>query len=428
MYFRTRSHDNTPMALNYLCGLFQCDRANMERMEEVVPEIPYENLQHFVSESQWDRVGLMRQVSVDAGKLLGGFADSALVIDPTAFAKKGRKSVGVARQWNGRLGKQENSQAGVFAMLCHGRFACPLDFRLFLPKEWTDDPVRCRAAHVPEQGVRYQTKAQLALTMVHAQRELQVGYRWVLADSEFSSFDFCGGLEEAGDLFIVDLAARRTVLIDDSQDAPSCNRFEMHGQRIDAYKKGLNEDDWREVKVRDGEKGEIWVSAHARCIWVWDYCYSCPRRWHLLIVRNSDGEIKFALSNAPVETSLEELVRIHAQRFWVERSFQDAKSEVGMAEYQVRGWLGWHSHMALCCLALLFLLRVRLFRGDVPMLSARDIRCLLEHFLPRRAANPQDVIDEINRRHDRRQRAMESARRRQKHRRRQSIQTSQLTE
>ncbi len=178
MYFRTRSHDNAPMALNYLCGLFQCDRANMERMEEVVPDVPYENLQHFVSECHWDRPGLMGQIGLDADRLLGGFPESVLIIDPTAFAKKGRKSVGVARQWNGRLGKQENSQAGIFAMLCHGRFAAPVDFRLFLPREWIDDPARCRAAHVPEGEVFYRTKAELALEMVCAQRDQGIGYRW----------------------------------------------------------------------------------------------------------------------------------------------------------------------------------------------------------------------------------------------------------
>jgi SRSO17 transposase len=414
MYFRTRSHDNTPMALNYLCGLFQCDRSNMERMEEVLPKAHYENLQHFVSESEWDRFGLMGQVAMDADKLLGGFAGSTLIIDPTAFAKRGRKSVGVARQWNGRLGKQENSQVGVFAMLCHDRFVTPLDFRLFLPQEWTDNPVRCRAAHVPEEAIHYRTKAQLALEMVRVQRELQVGYNWVLADSEFSSFEFCGGLAEAGDVFIVGLEARRTVLLGEDDQVPNCNHFQEHSKRVDEYERSLAEGDWEQVKVRDGEKGEIWVSAHTRLVWVWDYYYKCPRRWHLLIVRNADGEIKFALSNAPANTTLGELTRIHAQRFWVERSFEDAKSEVGMAEYQVRGWLGWHNHMALCCLALLFLLRVRLFHTETPMLSARDIRRLLEHFLPQRVVNARDILNEISRRHRRRQHAAQSAKRRRR--------------
>lgn len=409
VYFQTRSHNNTPMAAAYISGLFQCDRSNMERMEEVIPAVAYENLQHFVSECHWDRDGLMQDIALQADTLLGGHEDSILIIDPTSFPKKGTHSVGVARQWSGRLGKQANCQLGVFAMLCCKRFAVPVDFRLYLPEEWTDDPARCRKAHVPEAAMTYRKTFQLALDMIANQRELGIGYEWVVADCEFNPYEFCGALDDADDQFIVELDTRRKVLFEKAGEDFTESFFREHNQNIEAYKDGLSDDDWTQIELRHGEKGPITVKAHRRTVWVWDYFHNCPRHWQLLIVERADGDIKYALSNAPSETPLHTLVRIHGQRFRIERAFQDAKSEVGMAEYQLRGWLGWHNHMSLCCLALLFLLKVRLIQQhEYPLLSARDIRRLLEHFLPKRSIETDDVIAEIRRRHTRRQAAMDS--------------------
>ncbi len=125
----------------------------------------------------------MDQVALDADALLGGTEDSALLIDESGFTKKGNKSVGVARQWNGRLGKVDNCQVGVYAALSHGRLSTLIDTRLYLPAEWVKDKARCKAAKVPYRARKAKTKPELAQEMVRHARQLGVRFSWVGVDS-----------------------------------------------------------------------------------------------------------------------------------------------------------------------------------------------------------------------------------------------------
>ncbi len=145
----------------------------------------------------------------------------------------------------------------------------------------------------------------------------------------------------------------------------------------------------------------------------------CARCWWAVCAHDeATGETKFFLSNATETVSLEELVRRHAVRYWVERGFQDAKSSLGMADYQARGWVAWHHHVAMVMLAMLFLLRERkLHMVEVEMLSARDIVELLDIFLPRRDLTLDAVVRNIERRHRKRREAIDSARRSEKQKR-----------
>lgn len=150
LHFERGTRSVGERAKQYIQGLFQANRKNMERMEEVVPDCDYQSLQHFLSHSQWDVRAVLDQVAQEADRHLGGSVDTGLFLDESSFAKKGEKSVGVARQWNGRLGKVDNSQVAVFACLGQGPYATLIDTRLYLPKEWVLDPERCREAGVPE--------------------------------------------------------------------------------------------------------------------------------------------------------------------------------------------------------------------------------------------------------------------------------------
>ncbi len=138
----------------------------MERMEEKVPGIKYDPLQYFLSDSDWEYRPVIERISKDADKLLGGFYDSALYIDETGFPKKGRMSIGVERQWCGQLGKTENCQVGVFATLGHDRFSTPIDFRLYLPREWIEDKRRCQKARIPSEDIQLRSKDELAFEMI----------------------------------------------------------------------------------------------------------------------------------------------------------------------------------------------------------------------------------------------------------------------
>jgi hypothetical protein len=188
-------------------------------------------------------------------------------------------------------------------------------------------------------------------------------------------------------------------------------------QRVDDWVKAQPSEAWQPVTVRPGTKGELRVEAlHAR-VWVWDNAEPKARCWHVIATRElgSLQTMKYTLSNAAAETSLERLVRMQRQRFWIERLFEDGKSESGMADYQVRGWRAWHHHMALVMMAMLFMLEEKLRQKEsCPLLSCSDIEFLLAHFLPRRDSTVDEVVRQMEVRHKARQRAIDSAYRRQR--------------
>jgi hypothetical protein len=233
-------------------------------------------------------------------------------------------------------------------------------------------------------------------------------------------------LADHGEVFVAEVHKDQQIYLEDpapcvpERKAPSGKkptRLEAQsvGQRVDAWAPAQSPERWREVVVRPGAKGELRVEALHDCVWLWDGSEQKARFWHLVATREMGSEkIKYALSNAPAGTSLEQLVQMQRQRFWIERSFEDSKSESGLADYQVRGWRAWHHHMALVMMAMLFMLEEKLSQAEShPLLSCADIEVLLAHFLPRRDVTVEEVIRQMEARHEARQKAIESAYRRQ---------------
>ena len=427
-HFQRGTRSVGDQAEQYLQGLIQAHRKNMERMEEVVPDCDYQSLQHFVSHSEWDAGAVLNQVAAEADRHLGGSADSCLLLDESAFAKKGDKSVGVARQWSGRLGKVDNCQVAVFACLTQGSSATLIDTRLYLPREWTDDRERCLAAGVPLHKVVFKSKADLALEMVLGARQNGVRFTWVGVDGGYGKEPgFLRRLEDYAEVFVAEVHKDQKIYQEDPDPCmpekkstrgrkPTRLEAQTASLRVDAWLKAQPAELWQKVTVRLGTKGELRLEAmHAR-VWLWDGHESKARHWHLVATRElgSPKTIKYTLSNAPEETSLQRLVQMQRQRFWIERSFEDGKSESGMADYQVRGWLAWHHHMALVMMAMLFMLEERLSQKELyPLLSCADIEVLLAFFLPRRDVTVAEVIRQMKARHRARQAAIDSAYRRQ---------------
>ncbi len=147
-FFRTRGRNNAAVAGRYLRGLAQAENCTFESMAAVVEGGCAQQFQHFISESPWDHEPVLAQISRDADALLGGKPLSALIIDESSFPKQGDRSVGVARQWTGRLGKVDNCQVAVFGVLTDGERHAPIDVRLFLPNRWIEDPERCARAGI----------------------------------------------------------------------------------------------------------------------------------------------------------------------------------------------------------------------------------------------------------------------------------------
>ena len=175
-------------------------------MEERVPGTEYDPLQYFLSDSRWEWEPLNSQIANDGDKLLGGHDDSALIIDETGIPKKGKKSVGVARQWCGQLGKVDNCQVAVVATLGRGHFSIPIDFRLFLPEEWIKDKKRCEKAKIPKDQADLKTKHLQALEMACQARRNGVRFKWVGFDGFYGDNPaFLRHLTDNGEEFIGDI-------------------------------------------------------------------------------------------------------------------------------------------------------------------------------------------------------------------------------
>jgi SRSO17 transposase len=429
-HFIVRGHDVTRHARHYLSGLLGTQRRkNIGRIESDVAESDYQGMQQFVSDSPWDHTAVMRQVAGEAEAALGGAPDTALYVDESSFVKKGDASVGVQRQYCGRLGKLENCQVGVFASLGCGARATLVDFRLFLPEAWARDAERCAKAKVPEAQRVHRTKPELALEMVAAARARGSTHQWVGGDEVYgNNHTFTAALEDLGETFLMDVACNLRVWESDpgpQLPSPKPGRKGRPRQRAEASSataKAVRIDvltarsfaaKAREVTIRDATQGPLQAKLWVCPVWVWDGKSPAARRRLLIVRQEADGTFKYSLSNAASDTPWERLAYMQAQRFWIERCFQDAKSELGMAQYEVRGWPGWHHHMTLVCLALLFLLKERRrAKVHTPLLSARDIVELLAIYLPRRPRNEAEVLRQMEQRHAARQRDLDNRRRR----------------
>lgn len=409
----------------YAAGLLVvARRKNMERMEEYVPDYNYQSQQQFLSDSPWKDEKVREQIAQDVNKVVGG-QKSALIIDESSFEKKGVKSVGVSRQWNGRLGKVENSQVGVFSALCNGTHDGLVGLRLYLPKCWTDDKARCKAAKVPVEHQKFKTKSEQALELIDLSRKQGLSYGWVGMDAGYGKSPWLlRAIDDRNIEFVVDVHCDQVVY--EAAPAPylpvkekiqgrkfSKLRTDQKGCTVKAYFDKLPKKDWEKVRSKQGTKGDIWVYAARKRVWFWDEKEAVARYWWVVCIKGTDtDELKWFISNAPKQETLKSLVRKQGVRYWIERIFQDAKTSVGMADYQVRGWTAWHHHMTMVMLALLFMLEERVIHSrDIELLSCNDIVEVLNYYLPRADATEDAVFADLQRRHRKRKQAIEAARR-----------------
>ena len=423
-HFRSYRHDVTEKARQYASGLMQAGaRKNMDRMAEVVPDSKSRNLQQFLTHSKWDARSVIDHVARDANQFLGDEQRAGLLIDESGFAKQGPMSVGVSRQWLGRLGKVDNGQVAVFGVLSRDRFAIPVDVKLYLPKKWTEDPKRCEKAGIPEAERVFRTKEKLALEIVSHARQNGLRYGWVGADAGYGKGPgFCLELDRMGERFVVDLHSDFPIYLEDprpylpektSRKGPKFTRYRTDASIIEvkAAVEGLKLCEQPVLKLRDTTRGPLKVRALRFPVYVWDGEASQACRFFLLATQilGPKAETKISLSNAPETMKLKTLAWMQLQRYWVERAFEDAKSECGMADYQVRKWSAWHHHMALVMMAMLFMLNERVRHKDsYPLLSCSDIEELLSRFLPRRDVTREEVIRQLEYRHRKRLAAIQS--------------------
>ncbi len=383
----------------------------MLRMSEA-NAVDAQAMQHMLTSPCVDWSGLSRAVAQEVDTLLGG-AQSVLLLDESAMAKKGVASAGVARQWNGRLGKVDNSQVGVYAALCRGEIASLLSARLYLPERWVSDVDRCERAKIPEDQRVYRSKSTLALEMVDEADRNGVRYGFIAVDGGYGKEPaFLRALDARGKHFVADVHKDQHLYVTDPQPAvpinvgrgrqPTRAATETVPIRVDAWAAAQPPSAWQRLTLREGEKGEIAaLYLHAQ-VWLWDGKEDKAHRWHLMVRREPGARTPshYCLSNAPEGTAIEVLAQVQGQRFFIEHAFREAKSECAMADYQVRRWDAWHHHMALVMLAALFLIKRKVAHRETwPMLSLNDLVTAIAHLLPKRQMTAPELADVIERRH-----------------------------
>lgn len=317
-------------------------------------------MQRFIGQADWDHRPLLGILAAQVGQRLGE-PDGVIVFDPSAFAKKGEKSVGVARQWCGRLGKVENCQVGVYMGYVSRVEHALVNVRLFLPEEWAKDRARCRAAGIPR-GVGFQTRHELALEMLGESGPV-LPHAWVAGDDEMGRPEwFRRELRDRGERYL--LAVPSNTLIRDQEAAPP--EYSGRGRhpknpfvRVDVWAERLAEGDWTRIEVRDGEKGPLVVEAVKRPVRARTETGGEAPDELLFITRELQADhtykLDYHLSCAATTTPLPELARVAKAEHRIEECLERAKGEAGLADYQVRNWPGWHRHQALALLAAWFL-------------------------------------------------------------------------
>jgi SRSO17 transposase len=269
-----------------------------------------------------------------------------LVIDETGFLKKGQYSAGVARQYSGTAGRIENCQIGVFLAYASRHGQALLDRELYLPKEWTENPGRCRQAGVPAER-RFATKPQLAKAMLQRALAAGVPARWLTGDSVYGDDRRLRmWLEAQAHAYVLAVSGKAYVWLD------------WHQRQVKTVLTALPEDGWSRLSAGDGTKGPRWYD------WRWlplaDPLEPGWSRWLLVRRRLSEPrELQAYVVFAPQDTTLAEVVRVAGTRWTIESGFEAAKSEVGLDHYEVRSWTGWYRHitLAMWALALLTVLR-----------------------------------------------------------------------
>jgi SRSO17 transposase len=352
LFYRVELRDHLRLAVEgRLSGLERKTSEPIARQAAV----PRRGLQRFVGAGDWDDEAVMAELR---GHVRDELADpnGVLVLDPSAFPKKGQASCGVQRQWCGRLGKTDNCQVGVFLAYASAKGQVLVDRRLYLPKRWAKDPQRRKQCHVPKQ-VKYQAKWQIGLDLIKRSRDLP--HAWVTGDDEFGRVaEFRAALRKGGHHYVLDVPCNTLVR---DLDEPVRRRGRRGPRkppfrRVDAWLARQPADRWQEVAIRGGAKGPLQAQVLRARVQTRTKGRVGPEEC-LVVIRTREAEPRtsYTLSDAAASVATVEIVRTHAQRHRVEETLQAGKGEVGLGHYEVRSWTGWHHHMTLCLVALLFL-------------------------------------------------------------------------
>jgi SRSO17 transposase len=333
----------------YLTGMFtEHPNKNCDTIAQVVPDTSEQSLQGLLTTMRWDEDDLNKQRIQDL-LALPTEGDAVLVFDDTGFAKQGKDSVGVARQYSGTLGKVGNCQVTVNCHYAERTIAWPVATRLYLPKKWANDAARRDKAKVPA-AIPFQTKQEIALDLLDQADSWGVPYAAVVADADYGDNpNFLAGLEKRNRRYVA--AVRKDFKVALTEDGPA--------QRVDGVLAALPQRRWRTIRWREGSKG--WLKARFCALRCWREPSAGVRRAGWLIgerpARGQQDKEKYHWSNFGVTATLEEMVEYAHRRYGVEQFHEESKTLLGWDQYQGRLWTGFHRNSVLVMLAYSFLVK-----------------------------------------------------------------------
>lgn len=399
-------------SLTYLHGLLgNATRKNVEQMALGQKE-KVRSLQYYVGQSQWEtepviaiHQGLIRETL--------GEEDGVVLIDESSVVKQGTESVGVAAQYCGSVGKIANGQVGVYLGYASRKGYSLIEGQLFMPEKWFEEEhaEQRPVCGVPEDLV-FKTKPEIGLELLeNAVQRGQLPFFWVSADALYGdSPAFRDGVTAMGKYYFT--AIKENSLIWCTAPKVHVPEWSGHGRHptrlrlrdtrkhpipVQQLVKRVPKQDWVRAVIKEGSKGPL----------ICDFAFlrvtesrgglPAAELW-LIIRRNLDDptEIKYYFSNAPVGTALQEFVRISGMRWPIESIFEESKGELGMDQYEMRSWLGWHHHMLLVSLAHHFLVRLRIhFQDQAPALTIYQVRILICSVLPSFVSDIQSALERV---------------------------------
>jgi len=362
----------------YLKGLMlPGERKSVEPMAaRVCPDnvrSAHQSMHHLVADADWeDRAVLAAVAEQVVPELLKKGSQCWWILDDTSHVKKGSHSVGVARQYCGRLGKTENCQVAVSLSLANSHGSLPLDYQLYLPEEWTAEPSRCKKTGVP-QAIEFRSKGQIAREQIKSALAKGVARGVVLGDAAYGTeVDFRDELKELGLIYALGVRSTASVWWGKHQPAIAQKSTRRPRTRLvrDAHHqpasvlevaRALKSKSWRTVSWREGTKEKL-SSRFARVrVRAAQQNLARDEEWLLIEWPQGEGEPRhYWMSTLPLETSFKELVFNAMGRWMIERDYQELKSELGLSHYEGRNWRGFHHHATLCIAAYGFLMLERL--------------------------------------------------------------------
>ena len=410
-YLETQTRDTSQYAFDYVSGLLRMETkrniANIGRKAEVSGQ----NLQHFISNSPWSGADLIEAVQAEI-KSHPAFQGAILVLDESAEEKAGAESAGAGRQHNGRLGKIEMSQVGVFLSLVTPVVNTWIDGELYLPARWFEAAYadKRKTVGIPDQ-LTFKKKPELGWQMIQRVQAGGIPFEAVVMDDLYGRNEAlrqhldAAGIEYYGDIPVdtqVYLEQPTVVYPLTKRGKPSKNpKIEGTSYEVRALQPDL---EWQTIRLRPNERGYLQADFARTRVWV---MYGTTARQEWLLVRKDPSQVTYALSNAAEDISLESMAWRKTHRYLIERSNQDAKGEIGWDEFQARKYRAWQHQLALTILAAWFVAETRLdwrqrFKQDpallakyevdvLPQLSVGNVRELLRAAMPLPQLSPEDA-------------------------------------